>query len=48
MTRVPHHQRQTTKPKHRNLDDATFAPANKIQVVEVIMEVLVAPLGMKM
>lgn len=30
------------------LDDATFAQANKIQVVEVIMEALDAPLSMKM
>jgi pyruvate decarboxylase len=29
------------------LDDATFAQANKIQVVEVIMEALDAPLSMK-
>ena len=34
------------KSKLRNLlDDATFAQANKIQVVEVIMEVLDAPLA---
>ena len=30
------------------LDDATFAQASKIQVVEVIMEALDAPLAMKM
>ena len=30
------------------LDDATFAEANKIQVVEVIMEALDAPLSMKL
>ena len=30
------------------LDDATFAQASKIQVVEVIMEALDAPLVMKM
>lgn len=30
------------------LDDATFAQANKIQLVEVIMEVLDAPATMKM
>ena len=30
------------------LDDATFAQANKIQVVEVIMEALDAPLSMKL
>jgi pyruvate decarboxylase len=30
------------------LDDTTFAQANKIQVVEVIMEALDAPLALKM